>query len=144
MVHVWNDAVPIYRQLRDRVVAMILDGELKEGEAVPSVRQVAVDFQINPLTVSKSYQELVDEDLLEKRRGLGLFVREGARERATGLAGSDHDQVVGVACHRGSRRKGSWRVTRSAAHRVPRHAGLGGRFLQCPTLTSCSPASAKP
>lgn len=81
MVHVWNDSVPIYRQLRDRVVAMILDGELKEGEAVPSVRQVAVDFQINPLTVSKSYQELVDEDLLEKRRGLGLFVREGARER---------------------------------------------------------------
>jgi GntR family transcriptional regulator len=81
MVHVWNDTVPIYRQLRDRVVAMILDSELKEGEAVPSVRQVAVDYQINPLTVSKSYQELVDEDLLEKRRGLGLFVREGARQR---------------------------------------------------------------
>jgi GntR family transcriptional regulator len=85
MVHVWNDAVPIYRQLRDRVVAMILDGELKEGEAVPSVRQVAVDFQINPLTVSKSYQELVDENLLEKRRGLGLFVGEGARERLLDL-----------------------------------------------------------
>jgi len=85
MVHVWNDSGPIYRQLRDRVVAMILDGELKEGEAVPSVRQVAVDFQINPLTVSKSYQELVDEDLLEKRRGLGLFVRDGARERLLDL-----------------------------------------------------------
>lgn len=85
MVHVWNDTVPIYRQLRDRVVAMILDGELKEGEAVPSVRQVAVDFQINPLTVSKSYQELVDENLLEKRRGLGLFVGEGARERLLDL-----------------------------------------------------------
>lgn len=81
MVYAWNDSVPIYRQLRDRVVAMILDGELKEGEAVPSVRQVAVDYQINPLTVSKAYQDLVDENLLEKRRGLGLFVGEGARER---------------------------------------------------------------
>lgn len=81
MVHTWNDAAPIYRQLRDRVVAMILDSELAEGEAVPSVRQVAVDYQINPLTVSKAYQDLVDEDLLEKRRGLGLFVREGARAR---------------------------------------------------------------
>lgn len=81
MVHAWNDQTPIYRQLRDRVVAMILDGELKEGEAVPSVRQVAVDYQINPLTVSRAYQDLVDEDLLEKRRGLGLFVREGAREK---------------------------------------------------------------
>ena len=75
MVQSWNDSVPIYRQLRDRVVAMILDGDLKEGEAVPSVRQVAVDYQINPLTVSKAYQDLVDEDLLEKRRGLGLFVQ---------------------------------------------------------------------
>ena len=81
MSEAWNDAQPIYRQLRDRVVAMILDGELREGEAVPSVRQVAVDYRINPLTVSKAYQDLVDEDLLEKRRGLGLYVREGARER---------------------------------------------------------------
>lgn len=82
---VWNDSVPIYRQLRDLIVAMILDGALKEGEAAPSVRQVAVDYQINPLTVSKAYQDLVDEDLLEKRRGLGLFVREGARARLLGL-----------------------------------------------------------
>jgi GntR family transcriptional regulator len=81
MTVAWNDSVPIYRQLRDRVVAMILDNELKEGEAVPSVRQVAVDYQINPLTVSKAYQDLVDEELLEKRRGLGLFVGEGARSR---------------------------------------------------------------
>ncbi len=81
MGYAWNDSVPIYRQLRDRVVAMILDGELKEGDAVPSVRQVAVDYQINPLTVSKAYQELVDEDLLEKRRGLGLFVGLGAPKR---------------------------------------------------------------
>ena len=85
MVYAWNDTVPIYRQLRDRVVAMILDGELKQGEAVPSVRQVAVDYQINPLTVSKAYQELVDENLLEKRRGLGLFVGEGARARLLDL-----------------------------------------------------------
>ena len=76
----WNDNVPIYRQLRDRVVAMILDGALNEGDAVPSVRQVAAEYQINPLTVSKAYQELVDEQLVEKRRGLGMFVMEGARE----------------------------------------------------------------
>ncbi len=76
----WNDNVPIYRQLRERVVAMILDGALNEGDALPSVRQVAADYQINPLTVSKAYQELVDEQLVEKRRGLGMFVTEGAHE----------------------------------------------------------------
>ncbi|MBN8726763.1 MAG: GntR family transcriptional regulator [Xanthomonadales bacterium] len=76
----WNDSTPIYRQLRDRVVAMILDGVLKQGDALPSVRQVAADFQINPITVSKAYQELVDENLVEKRRGLGMFVTEGARK----------------------------------------------------------------
>lgn len=75
----WNDTTPIYRQLRDRVVAMILDGVLKQGDALPSVRQVAADFQINPITVSKAYQELVDESLVEKRRGLGMYVTEGAR-----------------------------------------------------------------
>ncbi|HEU0276725.1 MAG TPA: GntR family transcriptional regulator [Rhodanobacteraceae bacterium] len=75
----WNDNVPIYRQLRERVVAMILDGTLNEGDALPSVRQVAADYQINPLTVSKAYQELVDEALVEKRRGLGMFVTDGAR-----------------------------------------------------------------
>ncbi|TAN08110.1 MAG: GntR family transcriptional regulator [Rhodanobacteraceae bacterium] len=75
----WNDNVPIYRQLRARVVAMILDGVLNEGDALPSVRQVAADYQINPLTVSKAYQELVDEQLVEKRRGLGMFVTDGAR-----------------------------------------------------------------
>lgn len=76
---VWSDSTPIYRQLRDRVVAMILDGVLKQGDPLPSVRQVAGDFQINPITVSKAYQELVDESLVEKRRGLGMFVTEGAR-----------------------------------------------------------------
>jgi GntR family transcriptional regulator len=76
----WNDSTPIYRQLRDRVVAMILDGVLKQGDPLPSVRQVAGDFQINPITVSKAYQELVDENLVEKRRGLGMYVTDGARE----------------------------------------------------------------
>ena len=80
MTVTWNDNVPIYRQLRERVVALILDGALNEGDALPSVRQVAADYQINPLTVSKAYQELVDEQLVEKRRGLGMFVTDGARD----------------------------------------------------------------
>ena len=75
----WNDSQPIYRQLRDRVVAMILDGVLKEGDALPSVRNVAADYRVNPLTVLKSYQQLVDEGLVESRRGLGMFVNAGAR-----------------------------------------------------------------
>ncbi len=75
----WNDSQPIYRQLRDRVVAMILDGVLKEGDPLPSVRTVAADYRLNPLTVLKGYQELVDEALVEKRRGLGMFVKVGAR-----------------------------------------------------------------
>jgi GntR family transcriptional regulator len=76
----WNDSQPIYRQLRDRVVAMILDGALKEGDALPSVRTVAAENRVNPLTVLKGYQELVDEELVETRRGLGMFVKAGARE----------------------------------------------------------------
>lgn len=80
MTITWNDNTPIYRQLRDRVVAMILDGVLKQGDALPSVRQVAADFQLNPITVSKAYQELVDESLVEKRRGIGMYVSDGARE----------------------------------------------------------------
>ena len=75
----WNDDAPIYRQLRDRVVAMILDGALKEGDPLPSVRNVAAEFRINPLTVLKAYQELVDEQLVEKRRGRGMYVNTGAR-----------------------------------------------------------------
>lgn len=74
----WNDSQPIYRQLRDLVVAMILDGALKEGDPLPSVRQVAAEYRVNPLTVLKSYQQLVDEQLVEKRRGLGMFVKAGA------------------------------------------------------------------
>lgn len=80
MTVIWKDNVPIYRQLRERVVAMILEGTLDEGAALPSVRQVAADYQINPLTVSKAYQELVDEQLVEKKRGLGMFVNEGAQQ----------------------------------------------------------------
>jgi len=76
----WNDSQPIYRQLRDRGVHMILDGVLKEGDPLPSVRTVAAEYRVNPLTVLKAYQELVDEDLVETRRGLGMFVKAGARE----------------------------------------------------------------
>jgi GntR family transcriptional regulator len=76
----WNDNQPIYRQLRDMVVQRIMDGTFAEGEAVPSVRQVASDYNINHLTVAKAYQELVDDGLLEKKRGLGMFVLTGARE----------------------------------------------------------------
>src|SRR5579863_5880275 len=74
----WNDNQPIYRQLRDRMVALILEGALKEGDPLPSVRTVAAEFRINPLTVLKGYQQLVDEKLVEKRRGLGMFVSAGA------------------------------------------------------------------
>ena len=75
----WNDSQPIYRQLRDRVVAMILDGVLKEGDPLPSVRNVAAEYRVNPLTVLKGYQQLVDEGLVESRRGRGMFVNAGAR-----------------------------------------------------------------
>ena len=75
----WNDNQPIYRQLRDRVVAMILDGALKEGDPLPSVRKVAAEYRVNPLTVLKGYQQLVDEGLVETRRGLGMFINVGAR-----------------------------------------------------------------
>ena len=75
----WSDSQPIYRQLRDRVVAMILDGVLKEGDPLPSVRTVAAEYRVNPLTVLKGYQQLVDEGLVESRRGLGMFINVGAR-----------------------------------------------------------------
>ena len=75
----WNDSRPIYRQLRDRVVAMILDGVLREGDPLPSVRNVAAEYRINPLTVLRAYQQLVDEQLVESRRGRGMFINAGAR-----------------------------------------------------------------
>src|SRR6202041_3858052 len=76
----WNDNQPIYRQLRDRVVAMILDGVLNEGDPLPSVRNVAAEYRVNPLTVLKGYQQLVEEQLVESRRGRGMFINTGARQ----------------------------------------------------------------
>jgi len=74
----WNDDAPIYRQLKERVTAMMLDGVLKPGDGLPSVRQIAAEYQLNPITVSRAYQELTDEGLISKRRGIGMFVTEGA------------------------------------------------------------------
>ncbi|PHZ85542.1 GntR family transcriptional regulator [Paremcibacter congregatus] len=76
----WKNDQPIYLQLKEQILAMIMDGVLTEGEALPSVRKVAVDYQINPITASKAYAELVDEGLVEKRRGLGMFILEGAKK----------------------------------------------------------------
>ena len=81
MTVVWNDNTPIYLQLKARIVAMVLDGLLHPGDAVPSVRQVAADYQLNPITVSRAYQELADEGVVEKRRGLGMFVTENAPQQ---------------------------------------------------------------
>lgn len=77
----WDEDLPIYRQLRDRVVKMILEGVLDDGDALPSVRNVAAEYRLNPLTVLKGYQELVDEGLVEKKRGRGMFVTDGARKK---------------------------------------------------------------
>jgi GntR family transcriptional regulator len=87
----WNDSQPIYWQLKERTITMILDGTLSEGDALPSVRTVASEFQLNPITVSKSYQALVDEGLVEKRRGLGMFVCDGAHKQ---LLKSEKDKFV--------------------------------------------------
>ncbi|MGV8943247.1 GntR family transcriptional regulator [Thermomonas sp.] len=87
----WSDGAPIYRQLKERVVAMLLDGVIKSGEALPSVRQVAAEYQLNPITVSRAYQELVDDQLVEKRRGLGMYVTEGA---ATRLMNSERERFL--------------------------------------------------
>lgn len=87
----WTDDQPIYRQLKDKVVAAIMEGSLREGEALPSVRNVAVDLQINPITASKAYQELVMDGLVEKKRGLGMFVIDGARDR---LMEAERDRFI--------------------------------------------------
>jgi len=87
----WKDDQPIYRQLHDRILGLILSGALKEGEALPSVRQVASDYQINHLTVGKAYQELVDAGLVEKRRGLGMFVLAGAQQK---IATSEREKFI--------------------------------------------------
>jgi DNA-binding transcriptional regulator YhcF (GntR family) len=122
----WSDSQPIYRQLRDRVVAMILDGVLKEGDSLPSVRNVAAEYRLNPLTVLKGYQELVNEELVEKRRGLGMFIKAGAHklllrgERQRFLAeewprvkatiqrlGLEPEELLDEAAKRGAAPKGS-------------------------------------
>jgi GntR family transcriptional regulator len=77
----WNDNAPIYRQLKARVIDMMLDGLLRPGDALPSVRQIAADFQLNPITVSRAYQELVDEGMVEKRRGIGMYMAEDAEQK---------------------------------------------------------------
>ena len=87
----WSDGAPIYRQLKDRVIAMMLDGILKPGDALPSVRQVAAEYQLNPITVSRAYQELADESLVEKRRGLGMFVTDEASKK---LRGSERERFL--------------------------------------------------
>src|SRR5690606_19412930 len=87
----WNDSAPIYRQLKEKVIAMMLDGELKPGDALPSVRQVAAEYQLNPITVSRAYQELADEALVEERRGLGMYVTDEASE---GLLASERERFL--------------------------------------------------
>ncbi len=77
----WNDNSPIYRQLKDRLVGMMLDGFIKPGDALPSVRQIAAEYQLNPITVSRAFQELADEQVVEKRRGLGMYMTENARNQ---------------------------------------------------------------
>ncbi|WP_269631031.1 GntR family transcriptional regulator [Pelomonas sp. BJYL3] len=77
----WNDNAPIYQQLADRLASQLLDGNPPEGEALPSVRLLATQYLINPLTVSRALQSLADNGLVESRRGLGMYVRPGARQR---------------------------------------------------------------
>jgi GntR family transcriptional regulator len=91
MTQSWREDVPIWRQIKDRMLSAILDGSLKEGDPIPSVRQVAVDMQVNPLTVSKAYSELADDGVVERKRGLGMFVIEGAR---ASLMASERDQFL--------------------------------------------------
>ena len=120
----WNDQSPIYRQLKQKVLSMILDGILKAGDALPSVRQVASDYQINPITVSKAYQELLDQELVEKRRGLGMFVTDNAYAK---LLASEQDQFM----------KEEWPATCERIRRL----GLTMSDLM-PALTSCTNACA--
>ncbi len=125
----WNDNQPIYRQLRDRVVAMILDGVLKEGDPLPSVRNVAAEYRVNPLTVLKGYQQLVDEALVEKRRGLGMFINDRrARTAPAGRAPAVPDRAVARGSTPPSERLG---LTPEGPARTPsrraRRSRRGGR-----------------
>ena len=120
----WNDNQPIYRQLRDRMVALILEGVLKEGDPLPSVRAVAADYRLNPLTVLKGYQQLVDENLVEKRRGRGMYVGAGARrlllagERARFL-GDEWPRVLAVIHRLGFSAEELFAQTPAATHPAP-------------------------
>ena len=123
MDHEWNDSQPIYRQLRDRVVAMILDGVLKEGDPLPSVRNVAAEYRVNPLTVLKGYQQLVDEGLVESRRGRGMFINAGrAQSAAAGRTPevSCRRMAQDLRNHSAARpdsRKNCWRLAGTAGRR---------------------------
>jgi GntR family transcriptional regulator len=120
----WNDTQPIYRQIRDRVVAMILEAALKDGDPLPSVRTVAADSRVNPLTVLKGYQELVDEELVETRRGRGMFVTPGARDRLLGV-------------ERARFLKDQWPPILASIHRL----GLSAEELLSQTPDAPSPSS---
>ena len=140
----WNDNQPIYRQLRDQMVALILEGRAKEGDPLPSVRAVAADYRLNPLTVLKGYQQLVDENLVEKRRGRGMYVSEGARRLL--LAGErerflkeDWPQILAVIQPTRSRRRNYSRKHRAhppgtAAPRQPAHGRM--RLTMAPLIGS--------
>ena len=118
MTIAWNDNAPIYRQLKERVVGMMLDGVLKPGDALPSVRQIAAEYQLNPITVSRAYQELADEELVEKRRGLGMYVTEGAREK---LLASERERFLQAKNGRGGRaHPAAWAWTSSSCCAPPR------------------------
>jgi GntR family transcriptional regulator len=91
MTITWNDKSPIYLQLKERVVGMMLDEVIKSGDALPSVRQIAAEYSLNPITVSRAFQELVDDELVEKRRGLGMYVLEGARDK---LLASERERFI--------------------------------------------------
>src|ERR1700743_2061067 len=120
----WEDSVPIYRQLRDRVVAMILEGILKEGDALPSVRSVASEFRLNPLTVLKGYQQLVDEHLVEKRRGRGMYVSDGARRlllagEREGFLNEEWPQILAIIHRLGFSAQELFAQTPAATHPAP-------------------------
>ena len=126
----WNDNQPIYRQLRDRMVALILEGALKEGDRLPSVRAVAADYRLNPLTVLKGYQQLVDENLVEKRRGRGMYVSDGARRLL--LAGErerflneDWPQILAVINRLGFSSQELFAQTPALTHPAPPPRGSG-------------------
>ncbi|KPF53646.1 GntR family transcriptional regulator [beta proteobacterium AAP51] len=87
----WDDRQPIYQQLADMLAAQLLDGEPGEGAAMPSVRTLASRYLLNPLTVNRALQALGDEGLLENRRGMGLYVTPGARER---LRAAERDRFL--------------------------------------------------